>query len=153
MKNNTQLTQEGHDQLLEELINLKAKKEKIISEIEEVAQPDESGEDVLATQLKEELELILNKIEKIEAVLETAKIISSDKKKSKTIQVGSIVKIKISGSTKEFSIVSDLESDPTQNKISDNSPLGQALIGKKINESIEVSAPVGKINYKIISIK
>jgi len=153
MKNNTQLTQEGYDQLLEELNTLKAKKEKNISEIEEVAQPDESGEDVLATQLKEELELILNKIEKIEAVLETAKIISGDKKKSKTIQVGSIVKIKISGSTKEFSIVSDLESDPTRNKISDNSPLGQALIGKKINESIEVSAPVGKINYKIISIK
>jgi transcription elongation factor GreA len=154
MKTNTQLTQEGYNQLFEELKNLKEKKEKIISEIEEVAQPDESGEDGLATQLKEELELLLDKTEKIEATLETAKIISGDKKKSTFVQVGSTVKIKISGnSTKEFYIVSDLESDPAQNKISNNSPLGQALLGKKVNEAIEVSAPVGKITYKIIAIK
>ncbi len=154
MKINTQLTQDGYNQLLEELNNLKLKKEKIISEIEEVAQPDESGEDSLATQLKEELELLLSKIEKIETTLETAKIISGDKKKSSTVQVGSTVKIKVSGnSTKEFYIVSDLESDPTQNKISDSSPLGQALLGKKVNEAIEVSAPVGKITYKIVAIK
>ncbi len=154
MKINTQLTQDGYNQLLEELNNLKFKKEKIISEIEEVAQPDESGEDSLATQLKEELELLLSKIEKIETTLETAKIISGDKKKSSTVQVGSTVKIKVSGnSTKEFYIVSDLESDPTQNKISDSSPLGQALLGKKVNEAIEVSAPVGKITYKIVAIK
>lgn len=154
MKINTQLTQDGYNQLLEELNNLKFKKEKIISEIEEVAQPDESGEDSLATQLKEELELLLSKIEKIETTLETAKIISGDKKKFSTVQVGSTVKIKVSGnSTKEFYIVSDLESDPTQNKISDSSPLGQALLGKKVNEAIEVSAPVGKITYKIVAIK
>ena len=154
MKTNTQLTQEGYNQLFEELKNLKEKKEKIISEIEGVAQPDESGEDGLATQLKEELELLLDKTEKIEATLETAKIISGDKKKSTFVQVGSTVKIKISGnSTKEFYIVSDLESDPAQNKISNNSPLGQALLGKKVNEAIEVSAPVGKITYKIIAIK
>ena len=139
MKINTQLTQDGYNQLLEELNNLKFKKEKIISEIEEVAQPDESGEDSLATQLKEELELLLSKIEKIETTLETAKIISGDKKKSSTVQVGSTVKIKVSGnSTKEFYIVSDLESDPTQNKISDSSPLGQALLGKKVNEAMEI---------------
>ena len=94
------------------------------------------------------------RIEKIETTLETAKIISGDKKKSSTVQVGSTVKIKVSGnSTKEFYIVSDLESDPTQNKISDSSPLGQALLGKKVNEAIEVSAPVGKITYKIVAIK
>jgi len=154
MKNNTQLTQTGYQQLQGELDSLKIKKEQIITEIEEVAQPDESGEDGLATQLKEELELILDKIEQLEHVLETAQIITKGTKKANVVQVGTTVKLKISGnSIKQFSIVSDLESDPTQNKISDSSPLGLALLGKKINQSIEVDAPVGKITYKIVDIK
>lgn len=154
MKNNTQLTQNGYEQLQNELEALKLKSEKIISEIEEVAQPDESGEDSLATQLKEELELIINKKENIEQVLETAQIITKGSKKINSVQVGTTVKLKISGnSIKQFSIVSDLESDPSQNKISDSSPLGIALLGKKINEKVEVNAPVGKISYKIVEIK
>jgi len=154
IKNKAQLTQEGYDKLCQELETLKSQRDKIITEIEEVAQPDESGEDSLVTQLKEELELVLGKIEDLEHVLEEAKIISNFKRKSNVVQVGSTVKIKISGnSTKEFYIVSDIESDPSQNKISDSSPLGQALMGKKINDSIEVEAPVGKITYKIVGIK
>lgn len=154
MKNNTQLTQTGYEQLQSELDALKLKRDKIISEIEEVAQPDESGEDGLATQLKEELELVIDKIEQIEQVLETAQIITKNGKKSTSVQVGTTVKLKISGnSIKQFFIVSDLESDPTQNKISDTSPLGTALLGKKVNEKVEVMAPVGKITYKIVSIK
>jgi transcription elongation factor GreA len=53
---------------------------------------------------------------------------------------------------KEFNIVSHLEADPMANKISDQSPLGVALIGKKIDDLVEVSAPAGKITYKIVSI-
>jgi len=154
MKNQNQITQEGYDQLAKELTQLKAKQVRLISEIEEVAQPDESGEDGLATQLKEELELVMHKIDELEKVLESAKIISGTKKKSPFVDVGSIVKIKISGnSTKEFYIVTDLESNPAENKISNSSPLGLALIGKRVNESIDVVAPIGKITYKIVDIK
>lgn len=153
MKNQTILTQEGFNQLQSELVELKSKKDRLIGQIEEVAQPDESGEDSLATQLKEELELIMGNIEKIEVALETAKIVNGSGKKDK-VSVGSKVKIKILGnSTKIFEIVSELESDPTQNKISDSSPLGLALLGKKVNETVEVDAPVGKISYKIVEIK
>jgi len=154
MNGTTILTQEGYAQLQQELIDLKQKRDRLVSEIEEVAQPDESGEDGLATQLKEELELVIDKIEKIDVALETAKIINSKTSKKDKVDVGCKVKIKILGnSTKEFEIVSELESDPTQNRISNTSPLGLALIGKKINDEIEVDAPVGKITYKIISIK
>jgi len=154
MKNQNQITQGGYDQLAKELVQLKSKQVQLISEIEEVAQPDESGEDGLATQLKEELELIMHKIDELDKVLESAQIISGSKKKATFVDVGSTVKIKISGnSTKEFFIVTDLESNPAENKISNNSPLGLALIGKKVNESIEVTAPIGKITYKIVAIK
>jgi transcription elongation factor GreA len=150
--NKTILTQAGYNKLVAELDELKQKQTRLVTQIEEVAQPDESGEDGLATQLKDELEVINSKIEKIEEAFETVEIVNSQNK-SDVVQIGTTVKIKILGnSEKEFSIVSHFESDPSTNKISDQSPLGQALIGKRINDQVEVDAPVGKITYKIIAI-
>jgi transcription elongation factor GreA len=147
------LTQEGYNSLVEQLNELKKKQEHLIVQIEDVAQPDESGEDSLATQLKEELEVVNENIEELETALEDTQIISGDCSNRDQVEVGCKVKIKISGdSTKEFHIVTHLEADPKENKISDQSPLGLALLGKKINEKIEVNAPAGKITYKIVSI-
>jgi len=151
MNHKTLLTKDGYDQLTEQLKDLKSKQNHLISQIEEVAQPDESGEDGLATQLKEELEVVNDKISEIEEAFESSEIIS-DKLKTNFVQVGSKVKLKIAASTKEFHIVNHLESDPNTNKISDQSPLGKALIGKKVSDEIEVEAPAGKIIYKIVSI-
>jgi len=146
------LTKIGYDQLVQQLKDLKDKQDHLITQIEVVAQPDESGEDGLASQLKEELEVTNDQIAQIEETLENSEIIS-DKANFDSIQVGCKVKIKVSSSTKEFFIVNHLESDPTVNKISDQSPLGMALMGKKVNDEIEVDAPVGKIIYKVVSIK
>lgn len=151
MTNKTLLTQEGYDKLLAELGALKDKKNHLITQIEEVAQPDESGEDGLATQLKDELELIDDKIADIEEAVEMSQIIT--KSKDGKVSLGSKVKIVVSsGKEKEFSIVDEIEADPMQNKISNVSPLGIALLGKKINDEVTVDAPVGKITYKIVSI-
>lgn len=148
----TLLTQEGFVKLTEELSVLKDKSNHLITQIEEVAQPDESGEDGLATQLKEELEVVNEKIDSIEEALGNSEIISGKLSKSQ-VQVGSKVKIKLTGNTvKSFHIVSHIEADPVQQKISDQSPLGQALLGRKINDLVEVTAPVGKITYKIVAI-
>jgi len=144
------LTQAGFDSLTQQLKDLKNRQEHLITQIEEVAQPDESGEDGLASQLKEELEVTNNKIDEIEETLTNSQIITN-KIKTDSIQVG--CKVKVDSGTKEFYIVNQLESDPAANKISDQSPLGQALIGKKVNDKIEVDAPIGKIIYKIVSIK
>lgn len=153
MNNKTLLTKEGYRKLVDELHELKLKQDHLVTKIEDVAQPDESGEDGLATQLKEELELVNEKIDNIEEVIEVSQIITNDNKTLDTVQVGCKVKVKISGkSEKIFNIVNQLETDPTQNKISDQSPLGKALMGKKVNDEIEVQAPVGKITYKIVSI-
>ena len=153
MSHKNLLTQEGYDSLVEQLDELKNRQEHLITQIEEVAQPDESGEDGLATQLKDELEVINEKIDNIENTLEDATIISGDCKRDQ-VEIGCKVTIKVSGNlTKEFNIVNHLEADPTVNKISDESPLGVALIGKKIDDEVEVSAPAGKITYKIVSIK
>jgi len=151
--NKTYLTQEGFQKLTIELVDLKTRRDRLVTQIEEAAQPDESGQDGLATQLKEELEVVYAKIEKIEQTLEIAEVMNGQPAPNGMVQIGSVVKIKISSdTTKEFSIVSHMESDPTQNKISDQSPLGLALLGKKLHDEIEVTAPVGKITYKIVSI-
>lgn len=152
--NKNLLTQEGYDQLTSDLVVLNDKRNHLITQIEEVAQPDESGEDGLATQLKEELEVVNEKIDNIEEALEMSQIITGKSILKGVVQVGSTVKICLSGrQEKEFYIVSHMESDPTQNKISDKSPLGLALIGRKINDEFEVDAPIGKITYKIVSVK
>jgi len=152
MSHKNLLTQEGYDKLVEQLKEFKSTEDHLIAQIEEVAQPDESGEDGLVTQLKDELEVIGGKIEKLEEVLENIEIISGICDYDE-VKIGCKVKIKISGNiTKEFNIVNHLEADPATNKISDQSPLGVALLGKKIDDEVEVSAPVGKIKYKIVSI-
>jgi transcription elongation factor GreA len=152
MSHKNLLTQEGYTKLVEQLKEFKSTEDHLIAQIEEVAQPDESGEDGLVTQLKDELEVIGGKIEKLEEVLENIEIISGGCEYDE-VKIGCKVKIKISGNiTKEFNIVNQLEADPMTNKISDQSPLGVALLGKKIDDEVEVSAPVGKIKYKIVSI-
>jgi transcription elongation factor GreA len=145
------LTKNGCQKLNQQLVDLKKKQEHLINQIEDVAQPDESGEDGLVTQLKEELEVTNNTIDEIEETLVSSEVVNGNTSFN-SIQVGCKVKIKIATDTKEFFIVNQLESDPSLNKISDQSPLGKALIGKKINDEIEVNAPIGKTIYKVISI-
>jgi len=148
-----QLTKEGFDKLKQELTKLNTKASQLVDRLEEVAQPDESGEDGLASQLKAELEVLNDKISGYEEVLANVEIVTGKTSKS-IITVGSTLKIKI-GSTaqKEFTVVSEFEADPTTNKISDQSPLGLALLGKKVGQTFQIDAPVGKVTYKIVSIK
>lgn len=147
-----QLTQDGYNKLKVELEQLNQKASKLVDRLEEVAQPDESGEDGLASQLKAELEVINDKISGYEEVLANVEIVTG--RISKTmVGVGSIVKVKIADKTQKiFNVVSQFESDPVANKISDQSPLGIALLGKKVGQSFEIDAPVGKLKYKIVSI-
>jgi transcription elongation factor GreA len=146
------LTKEGFQQLTEELKILKEKQTRLIDQIEEGAQPDESGEDSLAHQLKEELEVVDNKIDELTQVLTTSKVISR-KSNCSSVEIGCQVTVKVNKKTnKEFFIVSHFESDPHVSKISDQSPIGQALIGKKVDDEFEVDAPAGKMTYKIVSI-
>lgn len=146
------LTQEGFQKLTSQLEDLKQKQARLIDQIEDVAQPDESGEDGLATQLKEELEVTNNQIDEISEALETSEVINT-KSDNHTVQVGCKVKVKINNKeTREFFIVSHLESDPNVSKISDQSPIGKSLIGKKVNDEFDIDTPAGKMTYKVVNI-
>ena len=147
----TKLTQQGLQKLECELKALKEKAALLVDRIEEVAQPDESGEDGLAVQLKEELEIVNGKIGQIEEALDCVEIIGQGGN-CDFVDIGTRVTMKLSSGKVIFDIVHEMEADPTSNKISDKSPLGQALLGKKVNQKVDFSAPVGNLTYTIVSI-
>lgn len=68
------------------------------------------------------------------------------------VQIGSTVKLKGDGKTKQFQVVGTVEADPLSGKISDESPIGKALLGKKLGESVEIITPAETATYKITEI-
>ncbi|MEK7097140.1 MAG: GreA/GreB family elongation factor, partial [Patescibacteria group bacterium] len=72
---------------------------------------------------------------------------------SNQVQIGSSVTVETNGKQEVFQIVGEFEADPMNKKLSQNSPIGQALINKKVGDLVEVNIPAGKISYKIIEIK
>lgn len=99
---------------------------------------------------KESLAFMDGQIAEIEDLIRVAKV--SQPKDNSQVAFGHAVKVKVGKAEAVFEIVGEWEANPTQKKISHTSPLGKALIGKKIGEQVEVSAPAGKVVYTVMSI-
>lgn len=150
------LTQEGYDKLEKELNYLKTDKRAEVAERIKVAlgfgDLSENSEYDEAKNAQAENE---GKIVELENKLRHAKIIDEKEIDTETVQIGNVVKVhdldfdeKI-----EYTIVGSTEVNLAENKISNESPLGAALLGSKKNETVEVKAPAGVMKYKILSIK
>ena len=87
----------------------------------------------------------------LEEIIKNSKVSEGSNKDA--VDVGCKVTVHIDGDEEDFHIVGPLEADPMNRKISHQSPLGQALFGKKVGEKIEVEAPVGNLTYTILKIK
>lgn len=146
------LTSEGLEKLKSELKDLDEIKRP--SAVERLAQARSMGdlsENNDYIQAKEELGLIDGRIAELKEIMARADIIKGGGSRS-SIGIGSQVKVKFDGHELVFHIVGEWEADPASQKISHQSPLGQALIGKIIGDEVEFDAPVGKVKYKIVSI-
>ncbi len=150
------LTQEGYDRLEEELNYLRTEKRSEIAERIKVAlgfgDLSENSEYDEAKNAQAENEV---KIAELEDKIRHAKIIDEKEIDTETVQIGNIVKVldmefdeKI-----EYTIVGSTEVNLAENKISNESPLGVALLGARKNHVVEVNAPAGIMKYKILSIK
>ena len=151
------LTQEGYDNIEKELEYLKTTKRSEISERIKVAlgfgDLSENSEYDEAKNAQAENEI---KIADLENKLRYAKIINESEIDTKTVQVGNIVKIKDIEFNEEFeyTIVGSTEVDLSQNKISNESPIGKALLGAKKNQVVEVELPDNEVaKYKVLSIE
>jgi transcription elongation factor GreA len=103
------------------------------------------------TVAREELSFIDGRIDELDELLKQVVLISNNH--SNTIKLGSTVKVHTGSDKEVFTVVGEWEADPKDRKISHESPLGKALLGKKVGEKVEVEAPAGKIIYTIESIE
>lgn len=154
-QNETLLTYEGLKKLEEELEYLKTQKRREIAERIKVAlgfgDLSENSEYDEAKNAQAENE---NKIAELENKVRYAKIIDEKEIDTKTVQIGNTVKVYDEDFDEEveYTIVGSTEVDLAENKISNESPLGKALLGAKKGEEVFVEAPAGTLKYKILSI-
>lgn len=149
------LTQEGYNNLEKELNYLRTEKRAEIADRIKVAlgfgDLSENSEYDEAKTAQAENEV---RIAELENKIRYAKIIDESEIDTKTVQVGNIVKVYDEEFDEEitYTIVGSTEVDLAQNKISNESPVGAALLGKKKNQEVEVKTPAGTAKYKILSI-
>lgn len=146
------LTAQGHKELLEELEDIKANKLPAI--IDRVARAREFGdlsENAEYHAARDDHAWIQGRLEELEAILSQAQIVTEGT--NGHINIGSSVIVDVNGSEHEFHIVGEWEADPSAKKISHESPLGKALVGRKAGEKVEVDAPAGKIIYHVKAVK
>ncbi len=151
-----QFTKAGFDALqleLDQLINIK--RPQFVDRLSFARAQGDLSENSDFTNAKEELEFLDGRIAELEEVLKTADVVDDQKMHTQIegVMVGVKVTVKVNGDQKAYDIVGEWEADPMAQKISPDSPLGRALFGRKVGETVEVEAPAGKILYQILSIE
>lgn len=145
------ITREGLHKLnqeYEELLNVK--RPEVVKRLAIARGLGDLAENSEYTAAKQDLAFIDGRIAELEIVLHEAKIVTNHSKKK--VDIGCQVTVTIKGKKEIFHIVGEWEADPGKKKISHSSPLGKALLGRKVGEKVEVEAPIGKISYTISSI-
>jgi len=151
MKKHFKLTQSGMDELNSELSKLVAKRANIADAIKTALEQGDLSENAEYQSARAEQEKNEARITEIENILQNVELIKKPRSDSK-IQLGTLVKLKAGGKTKEFQVVGTVEADPLSGKISDESPIGKALIGKSLGDSVEITNPAETTTYKIVEI-
>jgi transcription elongation factor GreA len=145
------LTKEGVEELENELVSLLAKKPKIAEAIKAAREMGDLKENSEYQTARVEQEQNENRISEVENILKNVELIKKPKGDNK-VQLGSSVKLKNGNVEKEFNIVGTVEADPMNGKISDESPIGAALIGKKVGDLVEIKTSADIQTYKINAI-
>ena len=148
------LTQEGLDELKKELDELKlVKRPEVIAALKDARAQGDLSENAEYDAARTEQAIVESRIKELEVMLENAKVI--EKAKTDLVTLGSKVTLKYidEDEDEEYSIVGSKEADPFENKISNESPIAKAILGKKAGEIVSVDSPNGKYDVKIMTIK
>jgi len=150
------LTKEGVAELKKEFEELsKVKRPDVLGRVSQARNLGDLSENAEYVAAREELSFIDGRIDEIEELLKQVKIIEENHTGNgkQGIQLGSKVTLNMDGKKEMFTLVGEWEADPNDKKISHQSPLGKALLGKKVGEKAEVEAPAGKIIYTVVSVQ
>ena len=148
-----QLTKEGYENLQKELKNLtEVKKPQAIERLSKARAMGDLSENSEYVAAKEDLALVEGRVQEVEEILKTAEVVTNHNG-NHVVDVGVTVTVEADGKTYQFQIVGEFEADPMNKKLSHTSPIGKALLGKKVGELVEVIIPAGKIQYKILEVR
>lgn len=152
MKKLFRLTQAGVDELKTELEALTAKRAEIADSIKTARELGDLAENAEYQSARAEQDRNETRISEVENILQSVEIIKKPRGAVK-VQLGSVVKLKgQGGKAKDFQVVGTVEADPLNGKISDESPIGRALLGQKVGETVQIVTPTDTSSYKIVSI-
>ena len=150
------LTAEGYEKLKQEIEFLQTEKRREVAERIRVAREfGDIAENAEYDDAKNEQAMLEHKIAQLEERLLSARVITKKEISKDTVSVGSKVRIRdvAAKQTFEYHIVGSAEANPAENKLSNESPVGKAIIGHKKGDVVEVSAPRGALKFKILEIK
>jgi len=153
LNHKVQITKEGHLELTRELKELQQiKLPEAIERVSKARSLGDLSENFEYHAAKEDHATMVGRIEELADIIKRAQIIRKATNKS-SINIGNQVHVTVKGSDHVFTIVGKWEANPAEKKISNESPLGKALLGKKVGEKVSVEAPAGTIIYHIKKIK
>jgi transcription elongation factor GreA len=150
MKKMYQITDEGKKELEAELAELVGRRGAIADKIAEARDFGDLSENAEYDSAREEQGLVESRVAEIEDILLNAELIKAVK--SSKVILGSKVELKNGKKTTTYSVVGPVEADPLEGKISNESPLGEALMGKKVGESATINTQKGEVTYEIVAI-
>lgn len=150
MKKQYQITAEGKKELELELEGLKARRGEVADKIAEARDFGDLSENAEYDAAREEQGLLETRIAEIEDIVNNAEIIKSSKKS--TIGLGSRVELKTGTKKVVYTIVGPVEADPLEGRVSNESPIGMALYGKKVDDKVTIATPKGDIHYTVVAV-
>lgn len=152
MKKQFHLTKDGIIELQNELHSLTARRVEIAEAIKTAREQGDLSENAEYHAAKDDHERTESRIAAIESILSNAEVIKKPRSDGK-VRLGSTVDLKSeSGQSKNFQVVGTVEADPLEGKISDESPIGQALLGKSVGDVVEIKTNSDTVTYKVTQI-
>ena len=147
------ITKEGLKKLHEELENRKTRlRQEIAGAIKEAKEQGDLSENAEYAEAKSQQNENESRVSELEMIIKNSQVVERDDSQ-KGAQMSSVVTVELNGSKMEFTIVGSNEADPANFKISNESPLGKAFMGKDGGSVVDVTTPRGVITYKILSVK
>lgn len=147
------LSEEGLEKLKQELHELKTvKRQELAARLEHAKSLGDLSENAEYQEAKEEQSLVEAQIVELEERIRSAQVISKSSR-TDVVSVGSTVRVSAEGRDETYTIVGSEEANPAEGKISNESPMGKAFLGRRVGEETEVKTPAGVTTYKILEIR
>lgn len=148
---NLRLTPEGYQNLLDEQKALTENRPNVLKSMVEAREQGDLSENAGYHAAKEKLGFIDSRLRSLKLMIRFAEVVKGEN--SKNVTFGNTVVIEGPDGQKTFTIVSAMEADPKEGKMSDKSPIGMALLNKKVGDMVKIDVPDGKILFKVVEVK